>query len=76
MFSKQHYEILAKLIKESDAQTKYELAQDLAKLFSEDNPRFNTTRFFKAVGLLINQTETLNQYDHEAKTAYAKLGVS
>ena len=52
-FSKQHFEALAKLIRESDAKTKYELAQDMAKLFSEDNERFSFKRFAKACGITL-----------------------
>lgn len=53
MFTKQHFEALAKLIKNSDAKSKYKIAQDLTKLFSEDNPRFESKRFLKACGLLL-----------------------
>lgn len=53
MFTKQHFQALAKLIKESDATTKQQLALDMAKLFSEDNPRFDSKKFFKASGLLL-----------------------
>ena len=50
-FTKQHFEAIAKLIKTSDAQTKYEFALDLAKLFSEDNEKFQVKKFFKACGI-------------------------
>jgi hypothetical protein len=53
MFTKKHFEAIAKLIKESNAETKYGVAQDLAELFSEDNPRFDGARFFKACGILL-----------------------
>ena len=53
MFTKQHFEALAKLIKESDAKSKFELAQDMAKLFLEDNERFNSAKFFKACGITL-----------------------
>ncbi len=56
MFTKQHFIALAKLIKETDARTKYELARDLAKFFSEDNPRFDSKKFFKASGLLLESS--------------------
>ena len=55
MFSKQHFEALAKLIKESDANSKFELAQDMAKLFSEDNDRFNVSKFYKACGITLRR---------------------
>jgi hypothetical protein len=51
MFTKKHYEAIAKLIKESTAQTKYQLAQDLAKLFQQDNERFSFKKFAKACGI-------------------------
>ncbi len=51
MFSKQHFQAIAQLLKESNATSKYEIAQDLAKLFSEDNDRFNVKKFFKACGI-------------------------
>ena len=57
MFTKQHFIALAKLIKETDAKTKYEIAQDMAKLFSEDNPRFDSKKFFKASGLLLGESQ-------------------
>ena len=53
MFTKRHFEVLAKLIKESDAKTKFELAHDLAKLFQEDNDRFNVSKFYKACGITL-----------------------
>lgn len=51
MFTKRHFEAIAKLIKQSDADSKTVIAQDMAKLFKEDNPRFNTDRFYKACGI-------------------------
>ena len=71
MFSKQHFEALAKLIRESNAQIKFELAQDLAKLFSADNEKFNVQKFFKASGLT-SDTEPKEMI--QARLAYAKLG--
>jgi hypothetical protein len=56
MFTKQHFIALAKLIKESDATTKYQIAQDLAKLFQEDNNRFSVSKFYKACGLTIGES--------------------
>jgi hypothetical protein len=53
VFTKQHFVAIAELIKTSDAKTKYELAQDLAKLFAEDNDRFNVSKFFKACGITL-----------------------
>ena len=57
MFTKQHFQALAKLLKETDATTKQQLALDLAKLFSEDNPRFDRKKFFKASGLLLGESQ-------------------
>ena len=57
MFTKQHFEALAKLIKTSDAKTKFELAQDMAKLFSADNEKFNVQKFFKASGLTMESAQ-------------------
>ncbi len=53
MFTKQHFVAIAKLLKESNAQTKYQIAQDLAKLFEEDNERFSSEKFFKACGITL-----------------------
>ena len=55
MFTKRHFEAIATLIKNSDSQTKYEIAQDLAKLFQNDNDRFNGSKFFKACGITIKE---------------------
>ena len=52
-FTKRHFEALAKLIKTTDANTKYQFALDLAKLFSEDNEKFNSAKFFKACGITL-----------------------
>jgi hypothetical protein len=52
MFTKQHFIALAKLLKETDATTKQQLALDLAKLFSEDNSKFDSKRFYKACGII------------------------
>ena len=52
-FTKMHFEALATLIKDSDAKTKFELAQDMAKLFSEDNDRFSVSKFYKACGITL-----------------------
>jgi hypothetical protein len=53
MFTKCHFEALAKLIKESSADGKTAIAQDMAKLFQNDNERFNVDRFLKACGLTL-----------------------
>jgi len=50
-FSRKHYRAIAELIK--NAETKYQVAQDLAKMFAEDNDRFDYQMFFKACGILL-----------------------
>jgi hypothetical protein len=53
VFTKQHFEKIACLCKNSNAKTKYEFVQDMAKLFSEDNPKFKPQKFFMKSGLLL-----------------------
>jgi hypothetical protein len=53
LFTKQHFIALAKMLKETDANSKQQLALDLAKLFKEDNKKFDSKKFFKASGLLL-----------------------
>ena len=48
-FSRRHYIAVAKIIR--DAETKNQIAKDLAKMFSDDNSRFDFQRFFTACGL-------------------------
>jgi hypothetical protein len=55
MFTKRHFEALAELIKNTKANSKNELAQDMAKLFSEDNDRFNVSKFYKACGITLRR---------------------
>ena len=55
MFSKRHFEAIAKLIKETDASSKYQLAQELGDLFAEDNERFDVKRFFTACGFTLER---------------------
>lgn len=50
-FSKRHFKAIADVIAHSTAQNKYEVAQDLAKMFQDDNPRFDYARFYRAVGI-------------------------
>jgi hypothetical protein len=50
-FSRRHYRAIAPIIR--NAETKYQVAQDLAKMFSEDNDRFDFRKFFKACGILL-----------------------
>ena len=51
MFTKQHFIALAKFVKESNLENKTQLAENLAKLFSADNEKFNSAKFFKACGI-------------------------
>jgi hypothetical protein len=51
MFSKQHFEKMARLIKNSESQTKQEFISEIVKMFSCDNSKFNSAKFFKASGL-------------------------
>ena len=44
-FSRKHYRAIAEIIK--NVETKYQVAQDIAKMFSEDNDRFDYMKFFK-----------------------------
>lgn len=53
MFTKQHFIALAKLLKETDANSKQQLALEMAKLFKEDNSKFDCKRFLKASGLVL-----------------------
>jgi hypothetical protein len=48
MFSKRHYIAIAKAIEKSNAQTKKELAKDLAKMFEKDNQRFSEINYLSA----------------------------
>ena len=51
-FSKRHYIVIAEAIKNAE-NSKYAVAQDLAKLFAEDNERFSFQKFAKASGITI-----------------------
>jgi hypothetical protein len=51
MFSKQHFEKIAKLVKNSESETKQDFILDLVKLFACDNSKFDQSRFLKASGL-------------------------
>ena len=50
MFSKKHYEKIAKIIRESE-NSKCAIAQELAKMFQADNERFSFQKFAKACGI-------------------------
>jgi hypothetical protein len=51
MFSKQHFEKIAKLIKTSESETKQGFISELVNLFALDNSKFKPEKFFKASGL-------------------------
>lgn len=47
MFTKKHFEAVAHILKEADAE---DLAAHFADIFEQDNPRFNRKRFMAACG--------------------------
>jgi len=49
-FSKRHYVAIAETIKNAE-NNKYAVAQELAKMFQEDNERFSFKKFAKATGI-------------------------
>ncbi len=51
MFSKQHFEKIAKLIKTSESETKEGFISELVKLFALDNAKFKPEKFFEASGI-------------------------
>ena len=51
MFSKQHFEKFASLIKNSEATSKQEFILEVVKLFQADNAKFKTQKFFIKSGL-------------------------
>jgi hypothetical protein len=51
MYTKRHFEDLARLLKCTQANNKAELIKALTEHFKEDNPRFKTEKFLKAVGV-------------------------
>jgi hypothetical protein len=51
MFTKQHFEKIAKLAINSPAQTKQDFIKEMAEMFKADNQKFNTEKFFAKSGL-------------------------
>jgi len=51
MFSKQHFEKIAKLIKNSKSESKQGFISELVNLFALDNAKFKPYKFYKASGL-------------------------
>ena len=52
IFSKRHYMAIAQCLRESKAEEKYVIAQELAQMFQRDNERFSFSKFSKAVGII------------------------
>lgn len=55
MFTKQHYEVTAKIIKDHDDTYggKTTIAFDFAEYFKKDNPSFDWEKFMKACGVTV-----------------------
>ena len=51
MFSKQHFEKIAELIKNSKSESKQGFISELVSLFALDNAKFKPEKFFKASGI-------------------------
>jgi hypothetical protein len=51
MYTKRHFENIAKLIKNSKSTTILEFFAELINEFKKDNPKFKMARFLKASGL-------------------------
>ena len=51
MYTKQHFEDLAKFLRSTQATTKTEMIKALTDHFKADNPKFKTEKFLKAVGV-------------------------
>jgi hypothetical protein len=64
MFTRQHYEAVAKTIKENECFI-YPSIQTMAKMFKADNPRFDARTFFKACGFIGDNLEAA-MYDFTA----------
>ena len=60
MFTKQHFEKIAKLAINSPAQTKQDFIKEMAEMFKADNQKFNTEKFFLRSGL-IKENKTIVQ---------------
>jgi hypothetical protein len=51
VFTKQHFEKIAKLAVNSEAETKIQFLKEMASMFKADNQKFNTEKFFLKSGL-------------------------
>ena len=49
MMTRQHYIKVAKIVKEATTRAKF--AEELAEMFTADNPRFDRERFYIACGV-------------------------
>ena len=62
MFNKQHYEAIAKVIKDhnvNDTECCYYVVADIVDMFDSDNPNFDRVRFIEACGLGIEAPEII-----------------
>jgi hypothetical protein len=50
MYTKQHFEDLAKFLRTTKANSKEDLTKALIEHFALDNPKFKKAKFLKAVG--------------------------
>ncbi len=67
MFSRQHYQKFAEIIKKMSGKDQELLATELITMFRKDNPRFNAEQFAKAAGLEGNTRLHNVIYAHESK---------
>jgi hypothetical protein len=59
MFTRQHYQRIAEILRRQQEATNEDLtdvAKQLALYFKEDNPRFDRARFLRAAGVLDEAT--------------------
>ena len=67
MYTKQHFENMASLIKNSEAISKLEFFEKLISEFQTDNPRFNKAKFLKVSGLMVySEGDILNTIQKES----------
>ena len=64
MYTKQHFESFAKLIKNSESNSKTEFIYEIVKLFSQDNQKFNRAKFLRVSGISnsLQKTELINSF--------------
>jgi hypothetical protein len=65
MFSRQHYQKFAEILKKMHGKDQEMLATELITMFKQDNPRFNAEMFAKAAGLEGNTRLHNVIYAHE-----------